>query len=299
MPFQIEQTPVPLPSTVSSAPLILPATVPRGTRLLFIDNLRVLLICMVVVQHLAVTYGATGFWYYRDPATDQFTAAFLTIWDGVGQAAGMGFFFLISASFTPGSYDRKGAGPFLRDRLIRLGIPLLLYDLLLDPLVVYLASGLPGSYWSFYGGYLLQVRGVTGPVWFIAVLFLFMLLYAALRTLARSRPLVDGKPGGLPGSPAIAGFILALGLASFVVRIWWPVSLVFQPLNLSVGYLPQYLSFYILGLVVARRNWFFALTPRMGKDWSLAALLASLAFAGRVIPNLLVHNHATFSGMVR
>src|SRR6266446_5412846 len=173
MSSQAEQAPSLLPGAAGTAPQVPTVKAPQGTRLLFIDNLRVLLISMVVVQHLSVTYGATGFWYYRDPATDQFTATFLTIWDGVGQAAGMGLFFLISAYFTPGSYDRKGSRSFLLDRFVRLGIPLLLYDLLLDPLVVYIAGGLRGSYWSFYGGYLLQVRGVTGPVWFLALLLLF------------------------------------------------------------------------------------------------------------------------------
>jgi fucose 4-O-acetylase-like acetyltransferase len=32
----------------------------------------------------------------------------------------MGFFFLISGYFTPGSFERKGLRSFLKDRLIRL-----------------------------------------------------------------------------------------------------------------------------------------------------------------------------------
>lgn len=55
----------------------------------------------------------------------------------------------------------------------------------------------------------------------------------------------------------------------------------FQPIpGLKIGYLPQYLSCYILGLVASRRNWFFKLTPRMARNWSLIALLATLIFAG-------------------
>ncbi len=287
MSSQTEQAQSQLPGAAGTAPSLETAEAPQTTRLLFIDNLRILLISLVVVQHLSVTYGATGSWYYRDPATDMFTATFLTIYNGIPMASGMGFFFLLAGYFTPGSYDRKGGASFLRDRLVRLGIPLLLYDLLLDPLVVYIASGLHGSYWSFYGSYLLQVRGVTGPVWFIAVLLLFTLLYFAGRWLTRQRPQAATGTGKLPGYWAIFGFILALGMVSFVVRIWWPVSLVFQPLNLNVGYLPQYLSLYVLGLVAATRNWFFTLTPRMGRDWSLIALIAYLIFGGLVIPYLL------------
>ncbi len=187
---------------------------------------------------------------------------------------------MISAYFTPGSYDRKGGASFVRDRLVRLGIPVVIYDLLIQPLVVYLAGGLPGSYWGFYGNFLLQTRGITGVVWFLAVLLLFDLLYAAWRVLTRHRRSASATHGTFPSSPAIAGFIFALGLVTFVVRIWWPAGWVFQLLpGLKVGYLPQYLSLYILGLVAYRRDWFFTLTSRMARDWSLIALIVTLIFA--------------------
>ena len=126
-------------------------TVSQGKRLLFVDNLRILLICGVLVDHLSVTYGSIGSWMYRDPAApDLFTGALLTTLNGILMACGMGIFFLLAGYFTPGSYDRKGGASFVRDRLIRLGIPWLVYALLLQPLVVYIAKGLPGSFWSFY-----------------------------------------------------------------------------------------------------------------------------------------------------
>jgi glucan biosynthesis protein C len=277
MSSQAEQATSLLSGATGTVPPVQPAAVPQGARLLFIDNLRILLICGVVVLHLAVTYGAAGSWYYQDPAKDMLTTALLTILTATGQACGMGLFFLITAYFTPGSYDRKGPTSFLGDRLIRLGIPLLLYDLLLDPLVVYLAGGLHGPYWSFYGDYLLHVGGIgSGPVWFLAVLLLFTIFYVAWRVLTRQRPQAAERPGKLPSYRAIYGFIFALGLVSFVVRIWWPAGRVFQPLNLQLSYLPQYISLYILGLIAYRRNWFFELSPRMGRDWLRTALIALL-----------------------
>lgn len=251
--------------------------------MLFIDNLRILLISMVLVVHLDDTYGAIGSWDYHDPATNLLTGVLLTIPNAIGMASGMGFFFLLAGYFTPGPYDRKGPRSFLRDRLVRLGIPLLLYDLLLHPLVVYIGSGLQGSYWSFYGTFLLQMRGVTGVVWFLAVLLLFDLLYAAWRGLTRHRTQTTARTGKLPSYRAIFGFIFALGLVTFVVRIWWPAGWIFQLLNVPVGYLPQYISLYILGLIAYRRNWFFELTPKMGRDWSLIALMATLIILGGLV----------------
>jgi glucan biosynthesis protein C len=264
------------------------ATVSQGKRLLFVDNLRILLICGMLVDHLNDTYGTLGSWYYHDPAAkDIFTGAFLTTLNGIGMACGMRLFFLIAGYFTPGAYDRKGLSSFLRDRLVRLGIPVLIYGLLLDPLIVYIASGLHGSYWSFYANYMPQVRGVTGPAWFIALLLLFSLGYAAWRALTGHRTQTTAGTGKLPSYLAIFGFIFALGLVTFVVRHRWPAGWIFLPLNLPVGYLPQYISLYMLGLIAYRRNWFFTLTPRMGRDWSLIALLATLIFAGRAFSSLM------------
>ena len=82
---QVKQALPQLPGAAGTVPSEQAAAAPQSTRLLFIDNLRILLICLVVVQHLAVTYGATGFWYYRDPAQDIFTSTYLTIQNGVGE----------------------------------------------------------------------------------------------------------------------------------------------------------------------------------------------------------------------
>jgi surface polysaccharide O-acyltransferase-like enzyme len=282
MAAQIERTPTRLSSATGAAPP-LQTGASHGSRMLFIDNLRILLISMVLVVHLDDTYGGIGSWYYHDPATNLLTGVLLTIPNAIGMASGMGLFFLLAGYFTPGPYDRKGPRSFLRDRLVRLGIPLLLYGLLLDPLVVYIAGGLHGSYWSFYANYLPQVRGVTGPAWFIALLLLFSLVYAAWRGLTRHRTQTTARTGKLPSYRAIFGFIFALGLVTFVVRIWWPAGWIFQLLNVPVGYLPQYISLYILGLIASRRNWFFELPPKMGRDWSLMALMATLIILGGLV----------------
>ncbi|HEX8033649.1 MAG TPA: acyltransferase family protein [Ktedonobacterales bacterium] len=273
------------PGAASTVPAGLAvAAAPKSRRFLFIDNLRILLISLVVVQHLSVTYGATGSWYYRDPVTDTFTGTFLMLWNAPGMATGMGLFFLIAAYFTPGSYDRKGGKAFLRDRFVRLGIPMVVYVLLVDALVGYIGNGLHGSYWSAYGSYLLQLRGVTGPVWFLAVLLVFSLLYAAWRELTKNRFRVTDRLKQLPSYSAILAFILALGMTTFVVRIWWPVTVMFTPLNVAIGYLPQYASMFVIGLIAYRGNWFFTLTPKMAKFWSLVAGVACLVFVGIAIP---------------
>jgi hypothetical protein len=87
----------------------------------------------------------------------------------MNQAFFMGCFFLLAGFFTPGSYDRKGGRSFLADRLLRLGVPLLIYEFVLGPLAtlpVYralladaaAAGSAPPSYWDFYVSHLDPAR---------------------------------------------------------------------------------------------------------------------------------------------
>ena len=278
MASQTELTTSQPPSAVATALPGQAAIVSQGKRLLFVDNLRILLICGVFVVHLSNTYGLTGAWMYRDPATpDYFTRAFLWCLSSILVACLMGLFFLLAGYFTPGSYDRKGGSAFVRDRLIRLGIPWLVYALLLQPLVLYIAHGLPGSFWSFYPTYFHQVNSIAdGPIWFVELLLFFSLVYAAWRWLSRHRTQTTASTGKLPSSLAIFGFILALGLVIFVVRIWCPHYYQPGPFNVPLDMLPQFISLYVVGIVASRRNWFFKLTPRMGRNWSLVAGLSTL-----------------------
>lgn len=238
-------------------------------RLIFIDNLRVLLTILVIMQHLAVSYGGAGSWYYQEHTDDLLTAIVLTLFTATNQAFFMGCFFFIAAYFTPAAYDRKGACAFLRDRLLRLGIPLLVYDLVLNPVVEYLAAGLPGGYGRFWGAYVGNLTGIGhGPLWFVETLLIFTGLYTLWRlTIAARVPLHPLTPSRPPATATIILYILALATASFVVRQWVPIDWVFEPLNLQFPFFAQYISLFIIGLVAARRNWFLTISDAAGRRW--------------------------------
>jgi hypothetical protein len=59
-------------------------------RLLYIDNLRTLVIIMVILVHLAVTYGGEGSWYYKEGRADTPTSIVLTIHNAISQSFFMG-----------------------------------------------------------------------------------------------------------------------------------------------------------------------------------------------------------------
>ena len=247
-------------------------------RLTFIDNLRILLITLVMMVHLSINYGGAGSWYYKEGQADTFSSILLTWHNAVVQAFSMGLFFLIAGYFTAGSYDRKGPRQFLKDRLLRLGIPMLCYDFVIGPLVVYpliqfSAWQSTGPYTDYLARYYTRFHIGTGPLWFVETLLIFAIGYALWRAFVRKpapEAQIDGK---LPGSPAIAAFAIALGAVSFVVRIWLPIGWAFGPLNLQFPFFPQYICTFIIGIVAYRRNWLATIPDAMGKLWLGVAVI--------------------------
>ena len=115
-------------------------------RLLFIDNIRWVLMVLVVLVHVAVTYTDIGdLWYYREERElDLATGFTLAALCAFGQAFSMGLFFFLAGTFVPGAYDRKGAGRFAADRLVRLGVPILFFMLVMHPLTEILRDAFLG-----------------------------------------------------------------------------------------------------------------------------------------------------------
>ncbi|MHC4190985.1 MAG: acyltransferase family protein [Planctomycetota bacterium] len=241
-------------------------------RLLFIDNLRILLITLVIMLHLSVTYGGEGSWYYKEGQPDDISFVLLTWHNGTVQAFSMGFLFMISGYFTAASYDRKGPWRFLKDRLLRLGIPLLCYDFVIGPLLAYPlirvgARESPGSYFDYLARYYSRFHIGTGPLWFVESLLIFAAFYVLWRLLIKRMAGPGKSDTKFPSCMTIAVFALVLGIVSFTVRIWLPIGWSFEPLNLQFPFFPQYICLFTIGVVAYRRNWLMRIDDAVGKFW--------------------------------
>jgi glucan biosynthesis protein C len=249
------------------------------TRLFFADRLKVALIILVVLHHLSVIYAANTPFYYLEPAYGDVAALLiLVIFQLLNQAYFMGFFFLLSGYFTPNSYDRKGPARFLKDRLLRLGIPLLVFMLVLNPLASLGIWSMPSSLtgitapltWEQYP------RLISfGPLWFVVMLLIFDFGYAAWRLMKRNRAPRAESDNRPPGYLALGVFTLALALASYLVRIVLPLGKYVLGFP-SLAYLPQYLSFFILGAVASRRDWLRTIPNSTGRTGFLVTLGATI-----------------------
>jgi glucan biosynthesis protein C len=262
---------------------------PRKTRLFFVDNLRILLIILLVLHHLAITYGHTGEWPYLEGRPDDITVLVATLFGLINQAFFLAFFFMISGYFTPGSYDRKGPWPFLKDRLLRLGIPLLFYIVFIDPLIEYAVAssvgGVPVSFWEFLGQYFGNYSGLgTGPLWFIEALLIFTFFYVLWRLLAKPSVTPRQRDGKPPSNLAVATFALLLGVVTFVVRLWLPIGWMFELLGLQFPFFPQYIALFVVGIIAYRLNWFLGIPTATGKAWLGVAIICILV----VLPILFV-----------
>lgn len=258
------------------------STTPRQ---LFLDNLRIGLIALVVLHHVAMAYGAAGAeFYYVEFHPSGFSRSLLIFVLG-NQAWFMGAFFLVAGYFTPGSFDRKGPGSFLKSRLLRLGIPLVVYALVLNPVSMFGAFFIPDFLnpltWETYS-YSDYVR--MGPMWFVALLLIFSFGYAAWRLVTRREPPSEVARPSVPGYLSVGLFMVALAGVSYLVRLQIPVGQSEFGFP-SLAYLPQYLSFFVLGAVAYRRDWFRRLPTSMGWAGLGAAVAATvflfpLAFSG-------------------
>jgi glucan biosynthesis protein C len=258
---------------------------PGKTRIYFIDYLRAALVSLVILHHTAITYGGSGSFYYTEPATDPVASLVLTLFTNFNQAWFLGAFFLVSAYFTPASLDRKGAKLFVKDRLLRLFIPLLVFFFVLNPLIIYIA------FYHMTSVQLVQ-QGITppmglnltfisqsvgnGPLWFVELLLIFEFGYVVWRVAGtRLRKRDEGEGGRpFPSARRVGAFIVVLAVSAYLWRIVVPLNA--EVLGFpSLFDLPQYLGLFIVGLAAARSDWLVRMPAAMAKRFFRVALVAS------------------------
>ncbi len=252
-------------------------------RILYIDNLRILLIILVILFNLALLYGSAldnrPYHGSQPPGKiESLIESFLYLsFLAVTESFFMGLFFMISGYFTPASYDRKGAWPFFKDRLFRLGMPLLFYIFFIHPALGYaIALSTKGFTGSFLDFLILYIRNYSvlgsGPLWFLEALLIFDGAYALLRRFVKGTYIRER----IPGNKTIATFALILGLTTFIVRIWFPLGSNFAPLNFEIPLFPQYIALFIVGLIAYRSNW--QIPKEAAKLWFWVSVILLIIF---------------------
>lgn len=263
---------------------------PTGTRLDYIDNLRWTMIFLVVAVHSACTYSGFGSWYYIEKSSlSESSQFFFRFFLSLCQGFFMGFLFFLAGLFTPGSYDRKGGARFLHDRFVRLGVPSLLFMLVVHPLtgqflLHWWKNDFAEGYWRYMSSF--RFLAGSGPMWFAVALFFFNVAYVCWR---RFSPNVANAAGIKPNWWHVWLTGTVIWIFAFLIRTVQPMGT--NVYNMQLCFFAQYVVLFALGIVARRRHWLDQLDDKMGfTALALGALAAPALWIAmflvlRTIPN--------------
>lgn len=227
---------------------------------------------MVLLHHLTITYSGVGDWYYVEHRVEGLSMIPYILFLFTNQSFFMGLFFLISSYFTVTSYNRKGSGKFLADRFKRLGIPLLAFYFIINPLTIFILIKYIHNYQgSFMEMYTREHGFGFGPMWFVETLIYFTLIYAFIRWIAGRKQKQEFVEKPFPKLWKVVTFAVLIGLISFTSRIWFKLGYNIPHTGLQVPYFSQYIAMMILGIFVYKYKWFDKISFSYGIRWFILA----------------------------
>jgi peptidoglycan/LPS O-acetylase OafA/YrhL len=246
--------------------------------------LRAFVTLMVVAHHAMLAYHPfapppsfdAAPWWRAFPVVDVDRCASFATAVAFNDNFFMALMFFISGLFVWKSLERKGPARFVRDRALRLGIPLVVSLLVLAPLAYYPAYLQAGG--SGIGGYLRAYVALhpwpIGPAWFLWVLLAFDVIAAGLFTVVRRLP-------AAPKHPVVAfALLVALSAAAYIPLgravgelAWDGVG----PLVMQIGRAGLYFLYFAFG-IVAGRQLDRSFVPSLARWWYAWVALAAVAF---------------------
>jgi hypothetical protein len=254
-------------------------------RVCYLDNLKVVLIAAIIAIHAVLGYiGSMEAWSYtevREVTLNPVVEAALLVLISPFGLFMMTLLFLVAGLLTPPSLEHRGTARFVRERLLRLGLPFMVYVLLVQPSVMYALEhplgNAPGSYWDNF----VDDEGVvdTGPLWFVGVLLIFSLGYAGWVRIG------PGHAAGHRRGRITVGhlFLLAAAVApaSFLIRLVYPYGGDSGYADLNFWQWPACLAAFGVGIVATRHGWLTRVPDRVYRDSrtvAIAALCGSVVF---------------------
>ncbi len=268
------------------------ASAPRGARpvgsllpanrILYLDSLRIVLTILVIAHHVGQAYGPTGgYWPVQEPVRAALLGPFFT----VNRSFFMSLFFMISGYFMVGAYQRNGFAPFIRSRLIRLGVPVLAFGALMIPARLFLFHEHVARWDDYFD---------AAHLWYLEHVLLFSVVYALWQRTRKRPPEAapharQNSKRAAPRLPAILAALVLVAVACGIVRIWFPID---RWVNLGGFFrvafsdVPRDLAFFIFGAMAFRRGWFEGFSTRKGLAWLAVGVAAAVAmYAWRLIPH--------------
>lgn len=229
-----------------------------ATRNHAMDNLRAVIVFLVVVLHAVISYMeyAPPWWYVLDGRRSiVFTYMVLLI-----DVPIMQIMFFLAGYYAWPSLAKRGPARFFTDKIRRIGIPWAIGVLLLAPptaYLIYYSRHSPMSFWTFWRTDFWGPAYQQSVYWYLGVL---LALFAATAVLFRaSRRFAAWEPGiRRPTLWQGALFVAVVSAASALIATRCDLDLwsnnrlfVYQPVRI-----PDYLGYFFLGIFACRCGWF-------------------------------------------
>ena len=252
-------------------------------RALYLDQIKALVVALVIALHVPMVFS-WGWFGIRIPVEESVGPFFAGFFQWYGYAINsfiMYMMFLISGYFVPRSVHKKGIAQYLKDRLLRLGIPFLAGMLLINNISYLIARSSPDSPLAEMPMQEMPFNHV-GVLWFLVVLFGFDLLYCAWFVLRGDRFAVDTS---IPTPGLRSWLISAVALGIFEVLmttqtdLW--VALLRSPLDalgLQGMHIFTYAFLFFLGCKASFHHWFERLDSHLVMQWFRLSVFLLLSF---------------------
>ncbi|MFC1936028.1 acyltransferase family protein [Chloroflexota bacterium] len=255
----------------------------KGNRLHWMDNLRTIIILLVVLYHVGGVYEAAGmwasFWIVDDPDTITWVGIVGIMFDIIV----MPTIFFISGYLAPASLKNKTGGEFIKGKIKRLIVPWVIAVFTVIPLykIIFLYSrGLPQEHWSTY--FHLSQGNISSQnwLWFLPVLFTFNILYLLISKANIRLPKISLKWAVL--GTVLIGIVSSYFIGGVLGFRSWTHSPLIDFENERV--LAYFMSF-LLGALCFRKN-VFAELPKSKTLYTVANSVAWLPVTGHIFARL-------------
>lgn len=214
----------------------------------------------------------------------------------------MSLMFLLSGLFVWPSLVRKGSGRFLRDRVLRLGLPFAVVVTFLMPLAYYPAYRVTGAdpdFSAYWGQWLALDYWPFGPCWFVALLLAFACVAAGLfrfdsrwgNALGRLSSFAWGRP-----TAYFLGLVVVSVLAYLPLRLaFGPTQwFVFGPFGVQASRLLLYAVYFFAGVGIGAygmERGLLASDGQLARRW-VAWLVAALLLYALVVASMILSRAA-------
>jgi peptidoglycan/LPS O-acetylase OafA/YrhL len=265
-----------------------------------IGYLRAFIVALVVAHHSVLAYHPFAppapasllpqpRWWGAFPVVDTRRWSGFSLFVGFNDVFFMSLMFFLSGLFVWHSLQRKGSATFLRDRLLRLGLPFLVAAAVLAPLAyypTYLQTSMHTGFAGFWREWVSLGQWPAGPAWFVWVLLAFDCIAALLFVMApRWGDTLGRMISGSSVSPArFFALLIAISAIAYIpmALIFTPIQwTAFGPFTFQTSRILHYLAYFLIAVAVGATGvdrGLLAAGGNLARRWPMWVIAAVVSF---------------------